>query len=555
MISSGAAGIVAYQPIFCHKEGQMNARKLFALTVVLALVMLGLVSVTSAQGPTPRAPRAATSTALSASLGTGFTYQGQLKSGGSAVNGLCDFQFGLWDDASVGAQKGVTQTVTSVSVTNGLFTTTLNGGSEFGASAFDGNARWLAIAVQCPAGSGGYTPLTPRQALTPSPYALYATSATIFTNALAGDVTGTQSATTVGKLQGYTVASTAPTDGQVLRYNGTQWAPATLATGAYWNLTGNSGTIYGTHFLGTTDNVSLTLRANNLVGWRLAPSGTNTPNVIGGYSGNWVTSGVKAATIGGGGASGNPNRVTDDYGVVGGGINNQAGDNAGGTSDRLYSTVGGGSGNTASGGGATIGGGESNTASRNYATVGGGHYNTASNFNATIGGGYSNTADSDYATIGGGSNNTASGGFATVGGGVYNAASDRATVGGGESNTASSLLTTIGGGSNNTSSNSYATVAGGFYNTASGLFATVPGGRSNSATMPYTLAAGRRAQANHDGAFVWADSTDADFASSASNQFAVRANGGVVFNTGAATVQINGNTVWHAGNAAFWNLR
>jgi hypothetical protein len=43
------------------------------------------------------------------------------------------------------------------------------------------------------------------------------------------------------------------------------------------------------------------------------------------------------------------------------------------------------------------------------------------------------------------------------------------------------------------------------------------------------LAAGRRAEALHDGAFVWADSTDADVSSTTSNQFTVRATGGVLF--------------------------
>jgi hypothetical protein len=47
------------------------------------------------------------------------------------------------------------------------------------------------------------------------------------------------------------------------------------------------------------------------------------------------------------------------------------------------------------------------------------------------------------------------------------------------------------------------------------------------------LAAGRRAKANHDGAFVWADNTDADFASTAANQFLIRAAGGVGIGTTA----------------------
>ncbi|MDG0817665.1 beta strand repeat-containing protein [Bdellovibrio svalbardensis] len=56
-------------------------------------------------------------------------------------------------------------------------------------------------------------------------------TATNFSGNLAGDVSGTQSATTVQKIQGRSVASTAPSDGQVLKWNGTssQWQPATSA--------------------------------------------------------------------------------------------------------------------------------------------------------------------------------------------------------------------------------------------------------------------------------------------------------------------------------------
>jgi hypothetical protein len=91
-----------------------------------------------------------------------------------------------------------------------------------------------------------------------------------------------------------------------------------------------------------------------------------------GFSGNSVTSGVVGATIGGGGDSSGTNHVTDDFGTVGGGIKNQAGNGAGTTSDRPYATVGGGVDNTASGSFATVGGGSNNTASGSFATVGGG---------------------------------------------------------------------------------------------------------------------------------------------------------------------------------------
>ncbi|HET7375511.1 MAG TPA: tail fiber domain-containing protein, partial [Anaerolineae bacterium] len=145
-----------------------------------------------------------------------------------------------------------------------------------------------------------------------------------------------------------------------------------------------------------------------------------------------------------------------------------------------------------------------------------------------------NRVQADFGTVGGGVDNTASDDQSTIGGGRGNTASNVwATIAGGFENTASGLLTTIGGGFNNTASNRGATVGGGEDNIVSGYHATIPGGSSNSATMSDTLAAGHRAQANHTGAFVWADSTEADFASTGNNQFLIRAAGGVGINTNA----------------------
>ncbi len=50
-----------------------------------------------------------------------------------------------------------------------------------------------------------------------------------FSGNLGGDVTGSQSATSVEKIRGTEVSNSAPTSGQVLQYNGTQWAPTTLS--------------------------------------------------------------------------------------------------------------------------------------------------------------------------------------------------------------------------------------------------------------------------------------------------------------------------------------
>jgi hypothetical protein len=93
------------------------------------LVLYGL---SRAQGPGPQSPLAP-----KAALGTAFTYQGQLESGGSLISGNCDFQFALYNAASGRTQIGTTQTASNVAVTNGLFTVAI----DFG-SVFNGDARW-----------------------------------------------------------------------------------------------------------------------------------------------------------------------------------------------------------------------------------------------------------------------------------------------------------------------------------------------------------------------------------------------------------------------------
>jgi hypothetical protein len=102
---------------------------------------------------------------------TSFTYQGKLSDGGGPATGAYDFQFTLWDALSGGTQQPqpspVTVTKTNVAVSGGVFTVQL----DFGATAFPGADRFLEIGVQL-AGGSGFTILTPRQAITSTPYSL-----------------------------------------------------------------------------------------------------------------------------------------------------------------------------------------------------------------------------------------------------------------------------------------------------------------------------------------------------------------------------------------------
>ncbi len=122
---------------------------------------------TTAPVPTAAPQQARSATAVDA--GRAFTYQGMLKSAGAPLSATADLQCTLYDGATAGTSFG-TQTVTTT-VSNGLFTVTLNDASQFTSTAFDGRALWLEIAVRSPAGSGAYTTLSPRQALSAAPIA------------------------------------------------------------------------------------------------------------------------------------------------------------------------------------------------------------------------------------------------------------------------------------------------------------------------------------------------------------------------------------------------
>jgi hypothetical protein len=393
---------------------------------ILAVLLLALaVGLARAQGPQP--PQGGVG--IQAALGTAFTYQGQLKKGGSPISGTCDFQFSLWDEAGSGSPPtggnriGITQTAT-ISVTNGLFTAQI----DFGSDAFRGDARWLQIGIKC-AGDANYVTLSPRQPLTPAPYALALPGLWTQQNLYSPNVIG-----------GYSGNS--------------------VTDGVYGATIGGGGEAGYTNIV--TDSFSTVGggRANTAGEWGATVAGgvenkaPGESSTIGGGNGN--TASAYVATVSGGGS----NTASADGATVGGGMHNN--------SSAGQATIGGGHANTASGYAATIGGGVDNTASGYVATVDGGFNNTASSEGATIGGGESNliTTTATYGTIAGGYNITVTGQYATVGGG--------------SSNTASAYYATVGGGRDNTASGYAAIVPGGWENTAQGMYSFAAGYRAKA---------------------------------------------------------------------------
>lgn len=446
--------------------------------------------------------------------GAAFTYQGRFTDHGTNYTGTAEFQPTLWDAAAGGTKVADHSPVSLlVNVSDGLFTLPL----DFGATPFaNGSNRWLQLEVRTVIGP--FTALSPRQPLTPTPYAIAASG-------LTGTLPFAQMTGTVqsGQLSGaYAGAVTFNNAGNSFSGSGaglTGLNAGNLASGTVpdarlgatvartsqvWLLGGNAGTTPGSQFLGTTDNQALEFKVNGARALRLEDNGDSSdggttpdgaPNVIGGSPGNYVAPGVVGATIAGGGATNSwgysdfyTNVVLADFGTVGGGMNNRV------ESDALYSTVSGGLGNYIAELAA-------------YAAIAGGSEN------------YVGT-DADFSTIGGGYGNqiaTASS-YSSIGGGNYNYVgtnSDSSSIGGGYGNRigTNSTYSFIGGGWSNSIGNS-------------SFYATIPGGFQNAA-VSYAFAAGCRAKANHTGSFVWADSLGGYFVSTDDNQFLIRANGGV----------------------------
>ncbi len=106
---------------------------------------------------------------LAAPVGSEFAYQGQLRDRGVAASGTYDFKFALYTAAS-GGTAADTISLDRINVSEGLFNATI----DFSDVPYNGQALWIEVSVRQSGSNDSYTTLEPRQALTATPYALYA---------------------------------------------------------------------------------------------------------------------------------------------------------------------------------------------------------------------------------------------------------------------------------------------------------------------------------------------------------------------------------------------
>lgn len=447
--------------------------------------------------------------------GTAFTYQGRLDSdGATAPNGLYDFRFKLYIDPLGNNQAGSTILNDAVPTTNGLFLTTI----DFGAGIFTGTNYWLEIDVRTN-NTGTYTDLSPFQQVTPTPYAVFANTAS--------NLSGTLSTAQFGGTYGNAVTLNNANNSLTGVFTGDGASVSNvnaallngLGASSFWQLGGNN--VAAGQILGSTNSQALEVRVANQRVLLITPNPADSANLVGGSPANIIDAGLEGAVIAGGGTTNfqgaySSNRISANFSSIGGGSGNviQSGSDhsfiGSGLNNLIasntYQTViGGGQNNVDGGTYSVLGGGFFNTNTGVTTTVGGGAYNNASGYGATIaGGGYDgssingNNAQANASAIGGGWGNLIPGfaTYAVIGGGTENtnATYDGFIGGGYQSSSEPGNATVIGGGYQNLiQSNSYeGTIGGGWNNiiTANAPQSTISGGSHNTVTNEWSEVGG-----------------------------------------------------------------
>jgi hypothetical protein len=469
-----------------------------------------------------------------------------------------------------------------VKTTGGLFSVLLGSVTPIGLMP-DAGTVYLGMSV-----SGG-AELSPRTRIVSTAYAYKADTANYAgaappSGVAGGDLAGSYPSPTVDGLQGRAVIGTAPGYGQVLKWNGNQWAPANDSIGSgggtVTSVSQTTGVICSPNPITTTGTVGLNVtytdgRYVDVAGdsitddlaiqdelrvydrARIGPNCQNTATQSFAVGNGCIASGNRSSVLGGWQnqvsgsdaaiAGGAYNLATAPYAFVGSGYADTAVGRYSGVLSGRGNVVGRDAGDSA----AVIAGGYNNSATSPFATICGGVDNRANNLYAVVAGGIGNLANATYGMVGGGymCTNRGSGSFIGVGR-VDSVEGDWAVCGGGEYNYVNGDNSVIAGGRYNRTTSTAGAIGGGANNTA-GPYAAVPGGYLNAARGYCSFAGGRRARANHDGSFSWSDYTVSEADSlytTNDNQFRVRARGGVWFYSNLART----NGVYLAPNANSW---
>jgi hypothetical protein len=176
-------------------------------------------------------------TAPAATVGSSFTYQGSLSDGGSALTGVFDFRFTLFDAASGGALAGSPITFDDLQVVSGVFTADL----DFGSSVFFGDARWLQVEVRPGVSTGSYT-LLPRQRLSPTPYAI-GVNLPLYEQASSTTTMFGLLNTGTGSCANFIAGGNGPNSG----VSGGTLSTTAQASGVRGTATGSTGLVYGVY--------------------------------------------------------------------------------------------------------------------------------------------------------------------------------------------------------------------------------------------------------------------------------------------------------------------